>query len=129
MGRAVTKQERRDFSRIALRRPATLDVLGAKTTCEVVDLSLRGALLRVPVAFGAAVGQVCVLTVQLDRAFSIIRMVGTIAHGREGTVGVRCREIDLDSIVHLRRLVEVNLGDDRLLRREWSALVSGRASG
>jgi hypothetical protein len=126
MGRTVTNQERRDFSRIALRRPATLDVRGAKACCELIDLSLRGALLRVPIALGAAVGQACVLTVQLDRGFNVIRMAGTIVHAGEGTVGVRCREIDLDSIAHLRRLVEMNLGDDRLLRREWSALVSRR---
>jgi hypothetical protein len=126
MAHTVTRQERRDFSRIALRRPATLDVRGAKVSCELLDVSLRGALLRVPVAFGAAVGQACVLIVQLDGGFNVIRMAGTIVHGAEGTVGVRCREIDLDSIAHLRRLVEVNLGDDRLLRREWSALVSGR---
>jgi hypothetical protein len=127
MAHMVTRQERRDFSRIALHRPATLDVRGAKVACQLLDLSLRGALLKVPIAFGAAVGQACTLNVQLDSGFSFIRMVGTIAHAGEETAGVRCGEIDLDSIAHLRRLVEVNLGDDRLLHREWSALVAGRA--
>ncbi len=126
MACAFTREERRDFSRIALHRPATLDVQGTKTACELLDVSLRGVLLRVPPAFGAAVGQGCSVTVRLDRGFSLIRMTGTIAHRGDETVGLRCREIDLDSVAHLRRLVEVNLGDDRLLRREWTALVSMR---
>ena len=64
------------------------------------------------------------LTIRLDAAGeAVIRMEGEIAH-RDGTqVGMRCTGIDLDSIAHLRRLVELNLGDEELLHRELSALV------
>jgi len=52
-------------------------------------------------------------------------MEGHLAHvGDNNTVGIRCESIDLDSISHLRRLVELNLGDPELLNRELSALVS-----
>ena len=37
-------------------------------------------------------------------------------------LGFVCRHIDLDSISHLRRLVELNLGDESLLERELAAL-------
>jgi hypothetical protein len=36
-----------------------------------------------------------------------------------------CESIDLDSITHLRRLVELNAGDPALLERELTALVAG----
>jgi hypothetical protein len=45
-----------------------------------------------------------------------------IAHQQNDELGVRCVDIDLDSITHLRRLVELNLGETELLERELSAL-------
>jgi hypothetical protein len=118
--------ERRRFSRIAFHRPAELDVRIASATCEVLDLSLRGALVEAPVAFPAQVGQRCTLAVRLDAGVAEIRMEGEIVHCEGTQVGLRCVEIDLDSIMHLRRLVELNLGDEEALHRELSALVGVR---
>jgi hypothetical protein len=53
-------------------------------------------------------------------------MTGEIAHREGRQVGVRCLEIDLDSISHLRRLVELNVGDEAILHRELGALVRSR---
>jgi len=122
----TTPDERRRFSRIAFHRPGELDVRIARGACEVLDVSLKGALVEVPAGFRAHVGQACTLVIRLDAGDAEIRMEGEVSH-REGTqVGVTCREIDLDSISHLRRLVELNLGDDDLLHRELSALVGER---
>lgn len=118
--------ERRRFSRITFHRPAELDVGGARGTCEVLDLSLRGALVEVPVGFPGAVGERCTLAVRLDAGVAVIRMAGEIVHREGMQVGLRCVEIDLDSIMHLRRLVELNLGDEAALHRELSALVGSR---
>ena len=120
----VLAKERRNFSRITLDRPASLGVGGGNTACELVDISLRGALVRVPANLRAEAGQACTLTIQLDLGAVLVRMRGAVAHRGNRTVGVRCADIDLDSIAHLRRLLEVNLGDDRLLHRELAALIS-----
>jgi hypothetical protein len=116
--------ERRRFSRITFHRPAELDALGDRVTCELVDVSLKGALVEVPARFGGPRGSACVLTIRLDDAGdATVRMEGEIIH-REGlALGLRCTGIDLDSIAHLRRIVELNLGDEDLLHRELSALV------
>jgi hypothetical protein len=118
--------ERRRFSRVVFHRPAEIDARVERASCEVLDVSLKGALVEAPVGFEAGVGRPCTLTIRLDAGDATIRMEGEIAH-REGIqVGVRCNEIDLDSIAHLRRLVELNLGDEDLLHRELSALVTRR---
>jgi PilZ domain-containing protein len=118
--------ERRRFSRIVFHRPAELDVRVARVTCEVTDVSFRGALVEVPRSLRTQAGAKCTLTIRLDAGDAVIRMEGEIAH-REGTlVGVRCLEIDLDSMSHLRRLVELNVGDEAILHRELSALVGGK---
>jgi hypothetical protein len=121
-----TGDERRRFSRITFHRPAELDIRIARATCEVVDVSLRGALVEVPVSFRTLTGERCTLTIHLDAGDVTIRMEGEIVHREGSLVGVRCVEIDLDSISHLRRLVELNLGNDELLHRELSALVRAR---
>jgi hypothetical protein len=123
----VQKQERRRFSRIAFQRSAEL-VLGAnRIEVEVVDISLNGALLKVTGDFTGRRGQPCSLTIRLEPSDDEIHMIGEMAHVEEGRVGVRREEIDLESMAHLRRLVELNLGDPTLLDREFDALISERS--
>lgn len=117
--------DRRRFSRISFHRPGELESGAERASCEVVDISLKGALVEAP-RFDAPPGQPCTLAIQLDAADSTIRMEGEIAHREGALVGVRCTGIDLDSIAHLRRLVELNLGDEAVLQRELTALVGRR---
>jgi hypothetical protein len=42
--------------------------------------------------------------------------------------GVLCRSIDLESITHLRRLIEVNLGDPAASDRELKALIAAASA-
>jgi PilZ domain-containing protein len=118
--------ERRRFSRITFHRPAELDVRVAQVTCEVLDVSFKGALVEVPRSLRTQTGAKCALTIRLDAGDAVIRMEGEIAHIEGSLVGVRCVEIDLDSMSHLRRLVELNVGDEAILHRELSALVGGK---
>jgi hypothetical protein len=115
--------ERRRFSRIAFHRPAEIDALGDRASCELLDVSLKGALVEVPPTFGGRKGQPCTLTVRLDAGDAVVRMEGEIIHRQGPALGIRCTGIDLESIAHLRRIVELNLGDEDLLHRELSALV------
>lgn len=118
--------ERRRFSRIPFHRPVRLDVGGGQATGELLDVSLKGALVEVPRGLDAPVGRPCSLAIRLDAGGAAIRMDGEIAHRRGMLLGVRCREIDLESIAHLRRLVELNTGDEELLHRELTALIAER---
>ena len=50
-----------------------------------------------------------------------------MTHAEAGRIGFRIEHIDMDSVAHLRRLVELNLGDPDLLKRDLAALgESGR---
>lgn len=117
---------RRRFSRIEFHRAAELVLGTERFAVEVLDISLNGALLAVPPGFQGRAGQPCSLSIRLEPSESHIRMIGEMAHIEPGRVGMRREEIDLESMAHLRRLVELNLGDPALLDREFDALVSER---
>ncbi len=114
---------RRQFSRITFQTEARLFVAGGEYPVEVDDLSLKGALIRPEQSLSLHVGSPCALTMRLDEMGTTIRMDATLVHHEGPVYGLSCRSIDLDSVTHLRRLVELNLGDAALLERELSLLV------
>jgi hypothetical protein len=116
-------EERRRFSRVSFERPAMFTVGAETCRVEVADVSLQGALLVVPPAFAAAAGSRCTLVIQLDGAEAVIRLEGEVVHRAGTRVGMGGTSIDLESVAHLRRMVELNLGDEELLHRELAALI------
>ncbi len=114
---------RRQFSRIRFETDARLFLPTGEVVVEVLDLSLKGALIKPGEPIFANVGSKCTLKIRLDEVGTVIRMDCTIVHRRGSLVGLICREIDLDSITHLRRLVALNLGDEALLEREFGLLT------
>ncbi len=120
--------DRRQYSRIAFRAPAKLVFAERTSDARIIDLSLKGAMVRLPMNETIEIGADCKLCVQLgkkaDEGFDEISMDTRVAHQSAGDAGLLCLAIDLDSATHLRRLVELNLGDPSLLERELSALVS-----
>ena len=115
---------RRQFSRIAFHAPAELVTSQQRHEVVALDLSLKGALVRLPIGHKVADGENCTPRVRLGDLDASIRMQGVITHVEGLYIGLACRNIDLDSVTHLRRLVELNLGDPQLLERELSALVA-----
>ena len=59
---------------------------------------------------------------QLIGSALLFVMLALASAEQNDELGLRCVDIDLDSITHLRRLVELNLGETELLERELSAL-------
>lgn len=115
-------EERRQYSRIAFHAAAKLLHDVHSVDVVVLDLSLKGALVRLPPDADLAADTFCTLHVRLDD-MSTITMDTRVAHVVGRYAGLLCQILDLDSATHLRRLVELNLGDPALLERELSALV------
>jgi hypothetical protein len=125
----IMETDRRHFARIHFNTAARLVCPDGECAVEVLDFSLKGALVRLPAAFSLKVGQTCNLQAMLGNADAdgedeagVICMETRVAHVQKQEAGLRCLEIDLDSITHLRRLMELNLGDESLLGRELEYL-------
>lgn len=128
MQEPIINTERRQFSRVAFNAEAELITTEQQLQAQVLDLSLKGALLRLPDGAKSDCGAPCLLKVSLGGSGAsggtIIAMAGEITHVEGDLVGVLCRSIDIESITHLRRLIEMNLGDAALLERDLKALIS-----
>ena len=118
--------ERRLYSRIAFQTPARLVFADCSLDVVVLDLSLKGALIRLPAKTLVENDALCMIHVQLSKTSEQISMEATVVHVEGRRAGLRCLTIDLDSGTHLRRLVEFNLGDPALLEREISGLITNK---
>jgi hypothetical protein len=118
--------ERRHFTRVSFVSGAQLAYAGTSLAAQVLDLSFKGALVDVPHAEGLSVGSPCILSIPLGpgNAAEAITMSCEVAHIEGDHLGLLSRSIDLDSITHLRHLIELNLGDATLLDREFKALIA-----
>ncbi|OGT88917.1 MAG: hypothetical protein A2286_01795 [Gammaproteobacteria bacterium RIFOXYA12_FULL_61_12] len=115
---------RRRFHRVEFNLPAQLFLDSGELSSEVIDLSLRGALIRRKPEWSPVVGSEVTLECDLvGNREEIIRMDAVVRHLGEETIGLGCRNIDVDSIMRLRRLVELNLGSPALLERELENLI------
>jgi hypothetical protein len=120
----MTQQHnRRQFWRAHFHSTVQLVLHGQVTEADLYDISLKGALIKVPDGWNGQNGDRCQLRLNLATN-TTISMSATITHVAGRRVGLRCENIDLDSVTHLRRLVELNSGDPNLLDRELSALLS-----
>ena len=116
-----TDAERRQHARVVYSGPASFIDRNGRKQGEVLDLSFRGALLAL--ASPPPLGERGTLEVPLGPHGPLVRLEGHVAHIEANRIGLFCERIDLDSACHLRRLVELNLGDADLLERELAALV------
>ena len=115
------ENERRHFHRILFDAPVTVTGSDESVSTRLIDISLNGVLLEIESPSPWKPGDRLELNIRLgDEAF--IDMQAVVAHSERGQLGLTCEHIDMESIAHLRRLVELNLGDESLLERELSAL-------
>ncbi len=118
----------RRFSRILFCNEAALEQDQQVFDTSVLDLSLKGALISRPAGWAGVVGSPGVLRFRLSQSELELVMEVIIAHTHDQTVGLKCERMDIDSASHLRRLLELNLGDADLLSRELSELSNHSAA-
>ena len=116
--------ERRHFVRVGFEAPALLTTATEAFSVQVLDVSLKGALLLAPPQTSLEPGMLCQLTIPLAETGNHIAMSTEVAHLHGLHAGLLCRGIDLDSVTHLRRLIELQLGDPALLERDLGELTA-----
>jgi c-di-GMP-binding flagellar brake protein YcgR len=104
--------EKRRFLRVPLEGEARLAFRGHSRPVELVDLSLRGALVESEGILPAQVDSDCELTLVLDEAGPTIPIECRVTHHQGRRLGIEFLRVDVDAMQHIRRLLELNAGDE-----------------
>lgn len=114
--------ERRRFQRIDFDAPTELRQGLNCWPAKLLDLSLKGLLIERPADWDAD------LTQDFDAIIHLgddarVQMQVELRHEEPDRLGFICLYIDLDSMSHLHRLVELNVADSTEMMRELRELI------
>lgn len=115
--------EKRHYSRVPFDSDVTLINPSSQWQGKLIDISLKGALVERPQGWEGEIGDQYTLELPLGNNEIVVRMNVIVARIEHDHIGFYCKNIDFDSIVHLKRLMELNLGDAELVNRELSAAL------
>ncbi|UAA40021.1 PilZ domain-containing protein [Paraneptunicella aestuarii] len=115
--------ERRNFTRILLSGEVELHSKDKVWSSHLIDISLKGALITIPEQFKGQAGDSINLNIFMESVASI-QFEGQITHIGAKHLGLKSDRMDIDSMTELRRLIELNMGNDSLLHRELHTLVA-----
>ncbi|MFO8155074.1 MAG: PilZ domain-containing protein [Pseudomonadota bacterium] len=116
--------EKRRFTRIAFPGRLTVTCAAGTSAGDLRDISLKGVLMTRPPEWQHCPqsGERVDLSLELESGI-IIDAHGTTVHVGAEVIGFEFTKLPVESAAHLRRLVELNLGDGELLEREFDALL------
>ena len=117
----MSHQERRSFQRINFDADTQIRQGNRAWSVVLVDISMKGLLIEEPFGCGIDPEQTTSAHIILGDD-SYIDMDILWRHHENGQIGFECRHIDIDSISHLRRLIELNIGDSSSIDRELALL-------
>ena len=115
--------EKRRFSRTPFFTSGSLLVESQGLECVIRNLSLKGALVQLNESVQVGLGTPVTLSFLLNGEDMAISAQGTCVHLEDSDVGIRFTSMDLDSLTHLRRLMELNTADAESINRELGFLV------
>lgn len=119
----IPTSEIRRFSRLPVKALCCLTDQGESGQVTLVDISLKGALLEVEGKRSLPVGRKCLLNIPLIPSKINLDFHVEVLHTRDTLVGVRFYRMDLETMIHLRGLLEAITGDPDRIRDEIGALV------
>ncbi|MBR9726490.1 PilZ domain-containing protein [Shewanella intestini] len=116
--------ERRKFSRILFGANAYIALAEQTWKTTILDLSLNGALIKRPNNFVGKLNTLLKLEFVLPDSEVQLVIDAMLIHKTPEHLGLKCVHIDVESISHLRRIIELNIGDAELLNREIEMLAA-----
>lgn len=116
-------QERRRFSRIDFDARVEIAQGDKNWQAQLLDISLKGLLLAKMGPYQLQpITPILVKIILSDQ--TSIAMSAQVVHQTLEQLHLACVTIDIDSISHLRRLIELNIGDASAAERELSELLA-----
>lgn len=118
-------EERRRFTRVPFDSHCVLRHDGATFKAQLLDISLKGALIEIEDASIFVPERRCELGITLSGSVVVMDVDVQMVHNKENQIGLYFVGIDIDSLTHLRKLIELNMGDaDKTLQELFLWMAS-----
>ena len=118
---AISQPERRRFKRFRFASVVRVKHGDAVWDCALLDVSFRGFLARCPAGWHPTAGDRLRVEWRLAELITL-ELDAVVMHLDEGRIGCTWEARDAQSFAHLKRLVEMNLVNPKLVARELEAL-------
>ena len=106
-------ENKRLFSRIPFKTEARVLWEGKTFQGQLLDIALKGALLNFPGPLPFRKGDPAELVVELPSSSITMGFSVKFARIEGDNAALYITSADVESVIHLRRLIELNLGEDR----------------
>ena len=118
-------EDRRYYRRIKFEADAEVIYKDASFKAELYDISLMGALLKSTPPLPVKMNDLAELKIYLPLSEISLNFTAELVHRKEGFSGFKFKSKDVDTITHLRRLLELNIGDDVQINKEIAFWLKG----
>jgi len=116
---------RRRFSRIKCVEKSTVETGLGTSEVDLLEISLKGALVEHPADFPVGPGDDWKLSFRLNQSEIVLRFKARVIYCRGNLAGVKFVEMDLDTMIHLRSLMEARTANPDQVRDELAFFAEG----
>ena len=111
--------DQRNYRRIPFQTEAELNISDQRYQCDLVDLALQGALFQTDQDLPIEIGAQCPMTITLPSSDLTMEFTGELIHHRGQFYGFIFVSEDAVTMGHLRRLLELNVGNGDVVDQEF----------
>lgn len=117
--------DKRKFHRVPFQCECLIGCGDQSWTGVLRDISLRGALFQLSPKSSLKLGTICYVDIALSDGDVLLQFESELVHRKGDDYGFLFLSENLDTLTHLRRLLELNLGGDDITRHEIEAWLEG----
>lgn len=111
----------RRFRRIPFEADVSLASADQTWSGELLDVAMKGAMVGTDTPLPLTLGAKCILCITLPGTPIALEFQAEMVHCEECHYGFKFISEDLETLTHLRKLIELNTGDAEATRSELSA--------
>ena len=115
--------DKRHFSRIDFVTKALVSFNDKKCRVTIKNISLNGALFYYTRKLPFHLDDELRLTIVLTSSRIKLNFICKLIHHEKNNYGLKFKKVDIDTIIHLRRLLELNTGNPDKIIHELPFLI------
>ena len=113
----------RRFERTDFHVKGFVIIDGQECPVNVINISLKGILVEPEESINHEINKIYPLRISLPHSEISIQTESKLIHDRDGQCGFRFESVEAESMIHLRRLLELNISSDEEVEKELFFLM------